>query len=282
MNVNICIIRPEGYLWSSVFQELAELVAYSLEDNGHRALIGENRIVPDARNIVIGCHLLDISESVHLPADTIVLNTEPVGTGESLWNERVQFYLQHFVCWDYSWHNIQAIGQMGLPKPRHFLFGYHPKLARIQSSPAPDIDVLFYGTSTPAREQVLSGLESAGAQVMRVFGLFGAERDALIARAKIIINLHQHHTKIFEIVRVHYLMNNRKAILTQCDPDTRMDDRYRDGMMLARHDQLVETCMAVLRSPETLRQYEDRALHTLQRFDAVQIMGAMLQADASA
>ena len=45
---------------------------------------------------------------------------------------------------------------------------------------------------------------------------FGAGlRDDLIARAKVVLNINKHQAKIFEIVRVSYLMANAKAVVLQ-------------------------------------------------------------------
>ena len=56
----------------------------------------------------------------------------------------------------------------------------------------------------------LSGRPS-GANVIPVFGLYGPPRDALIARSKIILNMHLYDAKVFEIVRVSYLLANLHA-----------------------------------------------------------------------
>lgn len=273
---NICIIRPSGYIWSSVFHEMAELLAFSLQDNGYTAQINENKIFNNTKNIIISCHLLEKSESTQIPSDSIIFNTEQVGIGSELWNQRILHFLQEFQSWDYSIHNIEKIEKIGIRPPRHFKFGYHSKLARIESDKNKDIDVLFYGALTPARNLTLKQIEASGIKVRKIYGLFGAERDAYIARSKIIINLHQHDSKIFEIIRAHYLMNNSKAIITQCDHDTKIDPDYRDGMILASHDEIVDKCFATIQSPNVIKEYEDRSLQTIMRLDSKKIIRELL------
>ena len=54
-------------------------------------------------------------------------------------------------------------------------------------------------------------------------GVRGAERDALIARARLVLNLHFYPTAIFELVRVSYLLANGKAVVAECGPETEID-----------------------------------------------------------
>lgn len=90
--------------------------------------------------------------------------------------------------WDYSAANVARLAALGVAA-LHVPIGYHPVLARIERA-AEDLDVLFYGSLNERREAVLDGLEARGLQVASVFGVYGAERDALIARAKLVLNVH--------------------------------------------------------------------------------------------
>lgn len=78
MNFNICIAQPTNYIHSAAFSELAELIAYSLQDLGHAVAISINQTYSDATNILIGVHLLDPSLISQTPRSSIVLNTEQI------------------------------------------------------------------------------------------------------------------------------------------------------------------------------------------------------------
>lgn len=273
---NICIIRPQGYLWSSVFMELAELIAYSLEDVGHSVRVTENYLHPTGKNLIIGCHLIDISLTHQIPSGSIIFNTEQVGAGPEIWNQRVLHFVRNFESWDYSERNIEQFKSLGIRCPKRFKFGYHPKLNRISKDIAKDIDVLFYGAMNERRTAVLDTLEQSGLRVKRLFGVFGPERDSFIARAKVVLNMHQHDTKDFEIVRAHYLMNNQKAILTQFDFETNIDPDYKDGLILANYQQLVSVCVSTLQSDETLKEYERKSLDAIKKFDSVEIIKELM------
>lgn len=157
-----------------------------------------------------------------------------------------------------------------------FKMNYHRKLHRIPVDQSKEIDVLFYGGINKARAKILHELRERGLHVKHLSGVFGAERDAFIARSKIVLNLHQYGTKILEMIRIHYLMNNSKVVLTQYDDDSVGGEAYKAGMVLARYTQLVDRAVALLQSPEELKYYEEASLTTLQKIKATDAMNETL------
>ena len=117
---------------------------------------------------------------------------------------------------------------------------------------------------------------SHGMQVTRLQGVFGAERDKYIARSKIVLNLHLYETKVFEIVRVHYLMNNSKVVVTQCDHDSKIDANYQDGVILSSHENIPNACLAAVQSNDILLNFEKKSLQTIKKLNSVQIMKNLL------
>ena len=273
---NVCIVRPENYIWSSVFAELAELLGGALSSLGHSTRIAENQIDPQARNIIIGIHLLPASANLDFPPDTIMVNTEQIGEGLESWNQNILHFVDRYPSWDYAIENIQRFRRMGIREPLHLKVGYHRILQRIVPATEYDIDVLFYGSMTPLRAHILEQLQTSGLRVVHLFGSFGKERDDHIARSKMVLNMHHHPSKIFEILRVHYLMNNAKAVVSQWDHDTKMAHEYRDGILAVPYDQLVSTCVDLASSLTKIRHWEQKALSTLMGIDAVQEMRELL------
>lgn len=276
-NYNICIIRPPKYAWSSVFQEIAELVAYAIRDLGFKASINENHIFSDNINIVFGAHLLKPAEADKLPSDTIIFNTEQLGALSSRWVENIIYCIKSFTTWDYSIKNIQYAHENLGVTPRFFKIGHHPRLARIPKSTDKNIDVLFYGIINEPRAKILNGLKKSGLNVVALHGKFGSERDEYIRQSKIVLNLHQHNSKILETIRLHYLMSNSKAILSQYDEDTVADPEYLNGLILSKYENIVDHCTLIVRSPDQIERYEQQALNTISQLDAVQIMAKLLK-----
>jgi hypothetical protein len=196
--------------------------------------------------------------------------------GSSRWNEKIIYFTRRFESWDYSTRNIEEFRKLNIPAPRLFKFGYHARLQRISKDVEKDIDVLFYGGLTPARQKILDALENQGLRVVRLVGVFGDKRDAYIARSKLILNLHQHAAKILEIIRIHYLMNNGKAILSQFDADSCADIDYLDGLALARYEEVVNMAREIIGSPNLLAEYEEKSLRSIRKFDATAIMRELL------
>jgi hypothetical protein len=276
MNYNICIAKPEGYLHSAAFSELAEIIGYGLQDLGHVVAINANRIFDDATNILIGCHLLDPQSINRAPKSSIVLNTEPLYEDQKQWNSRISEWVRRFQTWDYNVAHLDKLRDIGAIKPKLLHLGFHPKLERIAKPALQDIDVLFYGAITERRKAILDALSAAGMHVKAVFGLYGGERDALIARAKVILNMHRTESKIFEIVRVFYLMSNAKAVVSEIDEHTEIDPDYRDGIHGASYANLVESCRQLVKDHKLREALETRSLATIQRLPQKDILLPLL------
>jgi hypothetical protein len=122
--------------------------------------------------------------------------------------------------------------------------GYAPVLSRIEPRPHEDIDVLFYGDVSARRKRVLDAVSASGLNLVIASDVYGAERDALIARAKLVLNIHNHDgIKALETARVFYLLANRKAIVTELKPDVSIDEDLRRAMVGAPYADLVSACI---------------------------------------
>jgi hypothetical protein len=51
--------------------------------------------------------------------------------------------------------------------------------------------------------------------VHHAYDVWGPARDELIARAKVVLNLHYYEAAIFEQVRVSYLLNNEALVISE-------------------------------------------------------------------
>jgi hypothetical protein len=69
-------------------------------------------------------------------------------------------------------------------------------------------------------------------------GVYREERDRLIARAKVVLNMHYYDARVFEIVRVSYLLSNEKAVVAECGATTTIEPDIRDAV---RHHYVILT-----------------------------------------
>lgn len=268
----VTVIKPEGYIHSECFREIAETLQFGLRSLGREAQILDNLVDPNATNIVLGAHLLEPHEEKLLPAGSVIYNLEQLGGAPLSAN-----YLdlaKRFQIWDYSPLNIVEWNEVGCSAPPRLVeVGYAPELRRIVSRPEQDIDVLFYGSMNEHRLSLLKGLREAGVKVHAVFGVYGRERDELIARSKVVLNLHCLETKLFEIVRVSYLLANSKAVVSEPSPD--MGD-YCDAVAVFPSEILVEGCLELLRNDEKRRQLERRGFEYFSRRSVAQILNRVI------
>ena len=280
MKYNVCIIKPAGYLHSGAFTELAELIAYSLEDLGYESSISLNETYTDSRNIIIGAHLLDTSHITEIKSrfpSTVILNTEQVINISERWSTSLFEWISNFETWDYSNANINFLKNKGITDVKLLSIGHHPKLTRIKKSEIQDIDILFYGSTNDRRLHVLNKLRSSGHNVNVIFGVYGEKRDNLISRSKIVLNLHRYDFKIFEIVRVFYLMSNSKAIVAEMTPDTDINHIYKGGFYSTDYDRIAESCNELLQNSCMREAQERKGLQLIKNYPQSQLTKLVLE-----
>ncbi|MBX9885376.1 MAG: hypothetical protein K2X68_10430, partial [Novosphingobium sp.] len=222
-------------------------------------------------------HLLDPAYDGALPAGTIILNTEQLPGDTSPWATTILTWSKRFDVWDYSPHNRDWLIERGIEAVRLLGIGYHPALNRIAKG-SEDIDVLFYGSMNARRRAIIDQLERAGLAVKTLFGVYGQDRDAWIARAKVVLNLHYHDAKIFEIVRMHFLLNNAKAVVGEVGPDTVIDPRYLAGFAASDYAGLVDACKALCCDGARRKTLEQQGLAALAKLPQADFMAAILTA----
>ncbi len=281
--VHICRVALAGYLHDRAFDEVVETLHYGASRIGYAAGIRPNDIPDSGIVIVIGAHLLPPELAASLRAPTVVYNFEQIdGTTVQADPRRLQG-LAHTIVWDYSQRNLQHIrGLTGNRRLLHVPVGYAPLLTRIPADAPQDIDVLFYGSLNPRRQRVLDDLRSRGLRVRAAFGVYGAERDELIARARVVLNLHYYDTRIFEAVRVSYLLANRKAVVAECGPGTEVDDWLRGAACLVEYEALADACEALVGDAGRRRMLEAAGYDAIRQRPIERILEEPLAAAASA
>ena len=216
---SIWIVSPPNYLHSHAFDE----VAIGLHA-GFRALGLDAEVVHDSSRlgdvtIVLGCNLLKAVAPPPPDKRLILFNLEQITPNSAWLTQDYLALLGRYPVWDYSQGNIAELARMGI-KAQHCGIGYAPELTRIAPAPE-DIDVLFVGSVNERRLIVLKQLAAQGINVDARFNLYGAERDAFVARARIVLNVHFYDARLFEIVRVSYLLANRNASCRKPAPTPR-------------------------------------------------------------
>lgn len=236
MKFTIVIVRPSGYRYSDCFKELAETVMYGLRALGHDAEMAENGFRRDTKHIIFGGHLL--SADSLLPPGSVLYNWEQVERGGGIGN--LATLGGKYTIWDYAKPNCDEWAKKRI-QAVHVPLGYVSEMTRITKI-AEDIDVLFYGSMSKRRGAILEQLDKLGLKVVvAINNAYGVELNALIARAKVILNVHvAEESRVFEISRVGYLLANKKAVVSEQSIDDYTS--LKDGIKVVPYLALVDAC----------------------------------------
>ncbi len=260
------------------YREVIDTVQWGLQELGHTATCGLNALAPDATNIVFGAQVMEMPVLSTLPPQTIVYNFEQArGARKEEVKPQMLEIARRFRIWDYSSANVQAWTGWGAKDVRVVPVGYAPVLQRIDKPAEQDIDVLIYGMPAPNRMGAFHFLSYSGLTAVFVCGLYGKARDDLIARSKMVLNINVYDTaKIFEVVRVSYLLANRKCVVADVDADTQIDADMRSAIRIADPAQLVPVCQALAANASARASLEEAGFAAIAKRDIRQILQTAL------
>lgn len=270
----VAVLTRPGYEHSEIFREVAEGLHHALLALGHDSMLSDRFDLEDRRTIVLQPQFL-AHYGLLPPENTILYNLEQVGDDSTWMKPLIPELFRRFPVWDYSRSNIERLAARQVCRPTHVQIGYVPELTRIASAHE-DIDVLFYGSPNDRRRAVLDDLRARGLRVESLFGVYGASRDAWIARSKIVLNIHQWTAKVFEIVRVSYLLANRRAVVSERGADPTEERDLEPGIAFADYDQLVDRCVELVADEDARRELAERGYQTFSARSQADILRRVL------
>ncbi|MBK7049574.1 MAG: hypothetical protein IPH54_01710 [Rhodoferax sp.] len=249
MKFAVTVVSPPGYVHSAAFREIAESIHYGLLALGHDSVCTTEGCLSERRHIVLGSNLLP-----HFPlpiaADAILYNLEQIEPGSPWMPEEMLAIFRRHVVWDYSRRNAVALAELGIHVAHVLPIGYVPELTRIVRDSEPEMDVLFCGSLTERRKEAIIKMRETGLRVVAAVGLYGAQRDEMIGRAKVILNMHQHEAKILEMVRISYLLANRCTVLSEHSSDRIEDAALSSGVAFAEYSDLAQRARQLIDNPD--------------------------------
>lgn len=240
------------------FSEIADALAAVLRDLGHDAYVqfGMPPSSYEARSIIFGAHHARYY-GVDLPHDSIIYQMEPIGS--AYFTREVVGQLNNHEIWEYSKSNALRYEEVGLRKPKIVPLGAHPALKRFTRVPDPDIDVIHFGALSPRRQSIIMKLLEQGLHVRQVSCAYGQARDKLLARSKLVLNIHYYNTAaVFESTRVLYCAANGVPVLSESS-----DSNEGAGFALfENYSKLFETTLELLNNNTALKNIEHLAKQT--------------------
>lgn len=271
-------------VWNhEIFEEDIRVVQASLSALGHEVSYTPYQFVADALNIVYGA-ITDTADELRRQAPRIIIrNLEHITPNGQCMFPRYIEALSSFPVWDYCAQNLPRLADAGVAVADYVPVCHAPLLENIPENVVQDIDVYFYGNVSPRRERVLAQLRKRGLHVvvsdLGTSQVFGEERNALIARAKVVLNLglHDFQQRVFEIVRVGYLLANGKAVVGEIDENTDIEDDIRGAVVGGTLDNLAELAEQLVHDDQRRRQLEHNARAIFRQRDGRRLIGEALQ-----
>ena len=277
--INVCLIKPKNYIHYLALQELAELIHFSVLELGLKSQITFNYCDnnPSTKNIVLGAHLLNDNLIEDIPENTIIFNTEQIESITENWKKKIlNLARKNIIFWDYSQYNLDYLSKTINIKGKLFQIGYQKELNRINHNIDKNIDVLFYGSINARREHIINKLKDRKINVKTLFGVYGKERDDLIAKSKLILNMHMYDSKIFEIVRVFYLLSNSIPVLTEVGSDTKFNNDFLDLICKSTYENIEKNIIYLLENDKKRIEIGENGLNAIKKFPQIKFTEQIL------
>jgi len=243
---NVMLVRPQDFIHHDGYSGSARQLCSGLRRLGYPARVAENEIVWDATNILVGVQNLEPELIETLPANTIVYNVEMMVTG-SPFLPALSAFIRRFETWDYSAANVAAWRAAGVSdRVRLLRPGYLPEDTAIDPAAPCDIDALFYGSINWRRDAILRDIARAGVRLQVALNIYGAARNALIARSKLIVNIHSREDSVLEFARISHALANHKLLVTEAGHPGDVDADLSEALVIGSASELGGICRALL------------------------------------
>jgi hypothetical protein len=245
--VNLITIEPADNPHTASFHDLVSNFDSGLRSLGIAVRHRKNEVGLEGMNLLIGAHLITSRENAdRIPQNTVIVNLEQLRGFNIAARPIYASLMRRLAVWDFSPRNIAQIKSlMHNPHVSRFNIGYTPEMTR-HLPQTHTTDVLFYGSLNDRRTAILKGLHEAGLNVKHLFSVYGRERDAAIADAKVVLNMHFYEDSLHEIGRTSYLLANSKAVVSECGTNTEIEDDIREAMIAVPYTDIVESCVALI------------------------------------
>jgi hypothetical protein len=268
---------------AACFEDFAKALADALRALGH-AITGFEH---PGRLIMFGANnASDVYNK--MPSDAIVFNTEQVAAEDIKHKALARLQMQNYeqykkhVVWDYSKANAKTLKEyLGMPNVIHCPLGYIESMTKPLAQPAndQDIDVLFYGAVSPRRKKVLDELEAKGLRVEKLFGVYGDERDKVIARSKIVLNVRFFESGVFEIFRVSHLLANRACVVSEIGgQDKELEEIAGRTVRCAPIHEIVDSCCELVADTKKRREVAENGFEEFKKISLVENVRQALEA----
>lgn len=226
---------------------------------GFTSEIRLNSFNSHSRNICFGANYDPEGRWVSYPSNFTAFNLEQLESSEYPWLKDGRYFklLEAVETWDFSLRNVNFLA--GKKIEAAFLpLGYVPEMSRLKPCRAPLSDVLFYGAVTPRRRRILTELGEKGLRVNLLTKAYGTARDQAIFSTRLLLNVHHSLPASLEIVRLGYVLANRRAVVSELAPDTYYYPELGGACAFSEYENLASTVLNLLAEPKRLEEQSNR------------------------
>lgn len=265
----VWVVSPVGYPHAQAFDDcavgLAEGLGVALGAAADTVpVVRDPTHIGDRIAVVLGANLLSRDTAHHLPASSIIVNLEQLDAASRWFGDDYRTLLAGHAVVDYSARNTAALVRLGFDHVRHLRLGASPGLRTVTAERSDHVDVCFYGSLNARRAALLDELERRGLIVERLFGVYGRARDAAVARAKVVLNVHYYDAAVFEAVRVTHLLANGVCVVTEGDADDPDIAPLADGLSVGPYAELADRCERLVADAEARRLLAEVGLDVME------------------
>ena len=128
--------------------------------------------------------------------------------------------------WDYDQVNIERLSKLGI-KAKYLPFVYTEELNRYTPNEEQDIDILFYGSVSPRRQELIDAVkkENPDKNMVVTTGLYADSLDDMLKRSKVVLNCrYVNWADIQEQTRIFYPLINGTTVVSEYNENNHYGD----------------------------------------------------------
>jgi hypothetical protein len=274
MIFNICKCSINDF--HPLFDDLIQVLAASLTDLGYECMLSVNNTQSNTINILIGSTMFDERLASRLLENPCIIYQMEILDDTCGHLKSFPYYLdllrRAIAIWEYSPSNKVYLESKGFTNVFYCPPGYHPVANKIRWTTQRDYDFIFFGAMSERRLRFLKMLSVRGFKVAAISEknkLFGIERDKVISRAKVVLNLHFFdNIYTLETVRISYLLSNKAVVISEKSDH----DPYNSAVIFASYSDLLNRCIDAIHSPSSLDELAQSGFRAIARLDMRKIL----------
>lgn len=239
-----------------VFSDVAICLRDSIRAAGFESEVLVNHVDPTTLSLVLGA-VPPFPEMVG-QLDRLrcaIVNLEQLGSGSTIAGAEYQRWLRDWLVVDYHSRNVEEFGRLNGTAQQALVLPLVPSPSIIESpdaqaSDAKMVDVLFYGTMSARRTEIVHRLQNADITVEVVAGAYGRELTDAIRRARVVLHVHFYGTGLFPAARILQPVVLDVPVVSETSVFSEGSDWSASGVLFADYDGLVDACERLLATPQ--------------------------------